>query len=58
VLTAIFSLGMMLASVAKNSKSAGMLCSLLYFPMLFLSGAAIPFEVFRSGCSGSPSFCR
>lgn len=49
VLAALFSLGMMLASIAKNSKSAGMLCSFLYFPMLFLSGATIPFEVFPAG---------
>lgn len=46
---AIYSLGMMLASVAKDIKSANILCSLLYFPMLFFSGATIPYEIMPRG---------
>ena len=49
VLTAIFSLGMMIAGVSKNVKTANLLCTLFYFPMLFLSGATIPFEIMPRG---------
>lgn len=45
VVLAIYGLGMMLASVAPNIKTANLLCSLVYFPMLFLSGATVPYEV-------------
>lgn len=41
----IFSLGMLIASVAANMKQANLLCTILYFPMLFLSGATIPYEI-------------
>jgi ABC-2 type transport system permease protein len=46
VMGAMYSLGMMLASICKSVKTANMVCSLVYFPMLFLSGATIPFEIF------------
>lgn len=39
------SIGMMVGGVAKNSKNAGVIASLLYFPMLIFSGATLPFEV-------------
>jgi ABC-2 type transport system permease protein len=45
VMFAIYGLGMMLGSVAPNVKTANLLCSLVYFPMLFLSGATVPYEV-------------
>ena len=45
VLLSIYSIGMMLASVAPNIKTANLLCSLFYFPMLLLSGATLPYEV-------------
>lgn len=45
VLISIFSLGMMLASVAPNVKTANLLCTVLYFPMLLFSGATIPYEI-------------
>jgi ABC-2 type transport system permease protein len=45
VLVSIYSIGMMLASVAPNIKTANLLCSLFYFPMLLLSGATLPYEV-------------
>lgn len=45
VLSSIYGLGMMLASVAPNLKMANLLCTLIYFPMLFLSGATIPYEI-------------
>lgn len=46
VLVAIFSIGLLIASRAKDSKRAGILCSIVYFPMLLLSGTTIPFPVF------------
>lgn len=42
---AVYGIGMMLASVAPNIKTANLLCTLLYFPMIFFSGATIPYEV-------------
>lgn len=49
VMVSMFSMGMMLAGVCKTLKTANVVCSLVYFPMLFLSGAAIPFEIFPEG---------
>jgi ABC-2 type transport system permease protein len=45
VLVSIYSLGMMLASLARNMQTANLLCTILYFPMLFFSGATIPYEI-------------
>lgn len=39
------SIGMMVGGIAKNSKSAGVIASVLYFPMLIFSGATLPYEV-------------
>lgn len=39
------SIGMMVGGIAKDSKSASVIASLLYFPMLIFSGATLPFEV-------------
>jgi ABC-2 type transport system permease protein len=41
----IYSMGMLIASVAPNMKIANLLCTLLFFPMLLLSGATIPYEI-------------
>lgn len=49
VLTAIYSIGLMIASISKNMKTANLLTSLVYFPMFFLSGATIPFEIMPKG---------
>jgi ABC-2 type transport system permease protein len=46
VLISIFSLGLMIASSARDVRRAGMIASLLYFPMLLFSGTTIPFPVF------------
>lgn len=45
VMASIFSIGLMVGGIAKNSKIAGMIASLLYFPMLIFSGATLPYEV-------------
>ena len=34
-----------MGGVAKNTKSASVIASLLYFPMLIFSGATLPYEV-------------
>ena len=46
VMSSMYSIGMLMASICKNVKIANVVCSIVYFPMLFLSGATIPYEVF------------
>lgn len=41
----VLSTGMLIGGLAKNTKSAGVIASILYFPMLIFSGATLPFEV-------------
>ncbi len=45
VLVSMFSIGILVGGLAKDYRSAGMLASLLYFPMLVFSGATVPYEV-------------
>lgn len=45
VMVSLFSIGIMVGGIAKNSKIAGMIASILYFPMLIFSGATLPYEV-------------
>lgn len=45
VMLSIFSIGMMVGGIAKNAKSAGVIASILYFPMMIFSGATLPYEV-------------
>lgn len=49
VAAAMYSLGMLIASLAPNIKTANLVCSLVYFPMIFLSGATVPYEVMPKG---------
>ncbi|MHC5216644.1 ABC transporter permease [Enterococcus sp. LJL128] len=46
VMIAMYSIGMLIASLCPTLKIANVVCSFVYFPMLFLSGAMIPFELF------------
>ncbi len=46
VLVSMYSLGMLLASLCKNIKIANVATGAVYFPMFFLSGASIPYEIF------------
>lgn len=39
------SIGMMVGGIASNTKSASVIASILYFPMLVFSGATLPLEV-------------
>lgn len=45
VLTSILSIGMLVGGIAKNSKQASIIASVLYFPMLVFSGATLPYEM-------------
>lgn len=49
VMFSMFSIGMLLASVCKTIKMANVATTFVYFPMVFLSGATIPFELFPEG---------
>ena len=39
------SVGMLVGGVAKDAKQAGVIASILYFPMLVFSGITLPIEV-------------
>lgn len=45
VLVSMLSIGVLVGGVAKNSKDASVIASVLYFPMLVFSGATLPYEV-------------
>ncbi|QQO08858.1 ABC transporter permease [Breznakiella homolactica] len=46
---AVYSVGFLVASLAPNMKTANLICTVLYFPMLFLSGTTVPFEILPRG---------
>lgn len=46
VMVSMYALGLLIASVCRSLKVANMVCNLIYFPMLLLSGATIPYEIF------------
>ena len=48
-MVSMFSIGLMVASLCRTTKSMNVVTSLLYFPMLLFSGATIPAEVFPKG---------
>jgi ABC-2 type transport system permease protein len=45
VLVSMLSIGILVGGIAKNSKQAGVIASVLYFPMLVFSGATLPYEI-------------
>lgn len=45
VMMSMFSIGIMVGGLAPNTKVAGSVASILYFPMLIFSGATLPYEV-------------
>jgi len=45
VMLAMFSIGLMVGGIAPNMKIAGVIASILYFPMLIFSGATLPYEI-------------
>ena len=48
-LVSMFSIGLLAAALCRTTKSLNVATTLLYFPMLFLSGATIPYELFPKG---------
>ena len=48
-MVSMFSIGLLVASLCRTTKSMNVATSLLYFPMLLFSGATIPAEVFPAG---------
>lgn len=46
VMVSMYSIGMILASLCPSVRIANIVTTIVYFPMLFLSGATIPFELF------------
>lgn len=49
VTLSIYSIGMVIASISPNMKVANLLCTIIYFPMLFLSGTTVPYEIMPKG---------
>lgn len=49
VTISIYSIGGLIASLSPNIKIANLVTTLIYFPMLFLSGATVPYEVLPRG---------
>lgn len=45
VMVSMFSIGLMAGGIAKDTKIAGVIASILYFPMLIFSGATLPYEI-------------
>lgn len=45
VVFCIYSIGLLIGSISNSIKTANLLTSLLYFPMFFLSGGTIPYEI-------------
>lgn len=45
VMGSMFSIGLMVGGIAPNLKTASVVASILYFPMLIFSGATLPYEV-------------
>lgn len=46
VTISVYSIGGIIASLSPNMKITNLLCNLCYFPMLLLSGATVPYEIF------------
>lgn len=45
VMLTMFSIGLMVGGISKNTKTASIIASILYFPMLIFSGTTVPFEI-------------
>lgn len=48
VMLSMFSIGLMVGGIASDMKTASVIASILYFPMLVFSGATLPYEVMPS----------
>lgn len=52
----IFAIGVLIASLAPTERVADIICYFVYFPMLFLSGATIPYEMLPKGMQSFVNF--
>ena len=50
-ITTMYLIGLLLSNIGRNIKNTNTLCYCVFFPMLFLSGATIPKEIFPSSIS-------
>lgn len=48
VMASMFSIGMMVGGIAPDLKTASIIASILYFPMLIFSGSTLPYEIMPS----------
>lgn len=48
-MASMFSMGLIVASLAPTEKASNIVANLLYFPMVFLSGATLPYQLFPEG---------
>lgn len=48
VMISMFSIGMAVGGLSPDSKTAGVIASVLYFPMIVFSGSTLPYEVMPS----------
>lgn len=56
VMLSMFSIGMMVGGVSPDIKTASVIASVLYFPMLIFSGATLPYEVMPSALQKAADF--
>ena len=56
VLVSIHAIGMAIAGMARSAQMGGILASAFYFPMLFLSGATIPYEIMPKALQTAADF--
>ena len=56
VLLSIHAIGMAIASISKSAQMGGILASAFYFPMLFLSGATVPYDVMPKALQTAADF--
>lgn len=46
---AMFGIGLLIASIARSEQTALVVANLVYFPMIFLTGATVPLEIMPDG---------
>lgn len=56
VMGCMFSIGIMVGGIAPNQKTAGIIASELYFPMLIFSGSTLPYEVMPTALQKCSNF--
>ncbi len=56
VMVSIHAIGLVVASLAPNAQLAGVIASIIYFPMVFLSGATIPYEIMPKALQSVANF--